>query len=180
MAVLIGCTNKPRWARLLWLHPSVVHPTILNRHDTQAEKQSFFISCVYVNSYSVQVLSSTTGESVIMFLSSNVWYIILDNVWPVMPAKATLFDLNCNPLFDFGTGPRNDIFFNPHGNNILFVKKCSQNKCTVHNYVPCKYWFLQAECYVTKGHSHLPFRAFQKWQIKEHRCKRIFSCKERS
>ena len=36
-----------------------------------------------------------------------------------MPAKATLFDVKCEPLFDFGTGPRNDIFYNPHGNNIL-------------------------------------------------------------
>ena len=38
---------------------------------------------------------------------------------PVMPAKATLFDLKCEPLFDFGTGPRNDVFYNPQGNNIL-------------------------------------------------------------
>ena len=37
----------------------------------------------------------------------------------VMPAKATLFDLKCEPLFDFGTGPRNDVFYNPQGNNIL-------------------------------------------------------------
>ena len=36
-----------------------------------------------------------------------------------MPAKATLFDLKCEPLFDFGTGPRNDVFYNPQGNNIL-------------------------------------------------------------
>lgn len=40
-----------------------------------------------------------------------------------MPAKATLFDLKCNPLFDFGTGPRNDVFYNPQGNNILFWEK---------------------------------------------------------
>ena len=38
---------------------------------------------------------------------------------PVMPAKATLFDLKCEALFDFGTGPRNDVFYNPQGNNIL-------------------------------------------------------------
>lgn len=36
-----------------------------------------------------------------------------------MPAKVTLFDLKCEPLFDFGTGPRNDVFYNPQGNNIL-------------------------------------------------------------
>ncbi len=39
-----------------------------------------------------------------------------------MPAKVTLFDLKCEPLFDFGTGPRNEVFYNPHGNNILIVK----------------------------------------------------------
>ncbi|CAH3105852.1 unnamed protein product [Porites lobata] len=42
-------------------------------------------------------------------------------VYGFMPAKATLFDLKCNPLFDFGTGPRNDIFFNPHGNIICLA-----------------------------------------------------------
>ena len=114
-------------------------PQNLNCHDMQSKKQSFFISCVYGNSFSVQVSFSTTGESVIMFLSFNVWYIILDNVWPVMPAKATLFDLKCNPLFDFGTGPRNDIFFNPHGNNILFCKEMlSENAKYIIVSLPCK------------------------------------------
>ncbi|GJP60610.1 hypothetical protein CLOP_g17839 [Closterium sp. NIES-67] len=32
-----------------------------------------------------------------------------------MPAKATLFDSRCKPLFDFGSGPRNLIRWNPHG-----------------------------------------------------------------
>lgn len=43
----------------------------------------------------------------------------LTTTGPVMPAKATLFDLKCEPLFDFGTGPRNEVFYNPQGNNIL-------------------------------------------------------------
>jgi len=37
-------------------------------------------------------------------------------VYGYMPAKATLFDLKCEPIFDFGTGPRNICSFNPHGN----------------------------------------------------------------
>lgn len=37
-------------------------------------------------------------------------------VYGYMPAKATLFDLKCEPIFDFGTGPRNSCMFNPHGN----------------------------------------------------------------
>ena len=36
-----------------------------------------------------------------------------------MPAKATLFDLKCEPKFDFGTGPRNSAYYNPFGNILL-------------------------------------------------------------
>ena len=36
-----------------------------------------------------------------------------------MPAKATLYNLKCEPVFDFGTGPRNLAFYNPQGTNIL-------------------------------------------------------------
>ncbi|XP_057430472.1 uncharacterized protein LOC130749682 isoform X2 [Lotus japonicus] len=32
-----------------------------------------------------------------------------------MPAKATLFDKNCNPLLELGTGPYNTIRWNPKG-----------------------------------------------------------------
>ena len=37
-------------------------------------------------------------------------------VYGYMPAKATLFDMKCEPIFDYGTGPRNICSFNPHGN----------------------------------------------------------------
>lgn len=40
-------------------------------------------------------------------------------VYGFMPAKATLFNLKGEAIFDFGTGPRNSIHYNPHGNNIL-------------------------------------------------------------
>jgi len=33
-----------------------------------------------------------------------------------MPAKVTLYSLKCEPVFDFGTGPRNECRFNPQGN----------------------------------------------------------------
>lgn len=39
-----------------------------------------------------------------------------------MPAKATLFNHKCDAIFDFGTGARNDCFFNSFGNNILLLK----------------------------------------------------------
>ncbi|KAK2180358.1 hypothetical protein NP493_446g01033 [Ridgeia piscesae] len=37
-------------------------------------------------------------------------------VYGFMPAKATLYNLKCEPVFDFGTGPRNVAYFNPQGN----------------------------------------------------------------
>lgn len=37
-------------------------------------------------------------------------------VYGCMPAKATLYNLKCEPVFDFGTGPRNLAFYNPQGN----------------------------------------------------------------
>jgi translation initiation factor 2A len=33
-----------------------------------------------------------------------------------MPAKATLFNSKCEAMYEFGTGSRNECFFNPHGN----------------------------------------------------------------
>lgn len=36
-----------------------------------------------------------------------------------MPAKATIFNLKCDPIFEFGTGPRNSIYYNPQGNILL-------------------------------------------------------------
>jgi translation initiation factor 2A len=36
-------------------------------------------------------------------------------VYGCMPAKATLYNLKCEPVFDFGTGPRNLAYYNPHG-----------------------------------------------------------------
>jgi len=37
-------------------------------------------------------------------------------VFGYMPAKATLFNLKCEPTFDFGTGARNTCKYNAHGN----------------------------------------------------------------
>lgn len=37
-------------------------------------------------------------------------------VFGYMPAKATLFNMNADPIFDFGTGSRSACNYNPHGN----------------------------------------------------------------
>ncbi|XP_072033721.1 eukaryotic translation initiation factor 2A-like [Amphiura filiformis] len=42
-------------------------------------------------------------------------------VYGFMPAKATLFNIKCEPVYDFGTGPRNCVYYNPQGNIICLA-----------------------------------------------------------
>ncbi|VDP26740.1 unnamed protein product [Schistosoma margrebowiei] len=46
------------------------------------------------------------------------------------PASVTIFNLNCEPVHDFGTGSWNEIHFNPHGNHILYLMISFVNKFT--------------------------------------------------
>lgn len=41
-------------------------------------------------------------------------------VYGFMPAKATLFNLKCDVVFEFGTGHRNSIYYNDFGNLLVF------------------------------------------------------------
>jgi len=40
-------------------------------------------------------------------------------VYGFMPAKATMYDLKGEPVFDFGTGPRNEAIFNPQSSLLM-------------------------------------------------------------
>ncbi|XP_075717608.1 eukaryotic translation initiation factor 2A [Rhinoderma darwinii] len=42
-------------------------------------------------------------------------------VYGFMPAKATIFNLKCDPIFDFGTGPRNYAFYSPQGHILVLA-----------------------------------------------------------
>ncbi|XP_053566011.1 eukaryotic translation initiation factor 2A [Bombina bombina] len=42
-------------------------------------------------------------------------------VYGFMPAKATVFNLKCDPIFDFGTGPRNAVFYSPQGHILVLA-----------------------------------------------------------
>lgn len=42
-------------------------------------------------------------------------------VYGYMPSHAALFNLKCDVVFDFATGSRNAIYFNPHGNILLLA-----------------------------------------------------------
>ncbi|XP_074859840.1 eukaryotic translation initiation factor 2A isoform X3 [Carettochelys insculpta] len=73
---------------------------------------------------------ATNGESAVVQLSKNGP--IYDVVWNpnstefcavygFMPAKATVFNLKCDPLFDFGTGPRNAAYYNSPGHILVLA-----------------------------------------------------------
>ncbi|KAL1500865.1 hypothetical protein ABEB36_006290 [Hypothenemus hampei] len=40
-------------------------------------------------------------------------------VYGFMPARATIFNLKCEPCFELGSAARNSIYYNPHGNILL-------------------------------------------------------------
>uniref|UniRef100_A0AAR2LB75 Eukaryotic translation initiation factor 2A n=1 Tax=Pygocentrus nattereri TaxID=42514 RepID=A0AAR2LB75_PYGNA len=42
-------------------------------------------------------------------------------VYGFMPAKATIFNLKCESVFDFGTGPRNAAFYSPQGHILVLA-----------------------------------------------------------
>uniref|UniRef100_A0A3P9HW57 Eukaryotic translation initiation factor 2A n=1 Tax=Oryzias latipes TaxID=8090 RepID=A0A3P9HW57_ORYLA len=42
-------------------------------------------------------------------------------VYGFMPAKATIFNLKCDPLFDFGTGSRNAAYYSPQGHILVLA-----------------------------------------------------------
>ncbi|XP_071035620.1 eukaryotic translation initiation factor 2A [Parasteatoda tepidariorum] len=39
-------------------------------------------------------------------------------VYGYMPAKATIYNLKCEPVFDFGAGPRNEVAYSPLGDRL--------------------------------------------------------------
>ncbi|KAL8188364.1 UNVERIFIED_CONTAM: Eukaryotic translation initiation factor 2A [Gekko kuhli] len=73
---------------------------------------------------------ATNGESAVVQLPKNGP--IYDAVWNpnslefcvvhgFMPAKATIFNLKCDPVFDFGTGPHNAAYYSPQGHILVLA-----------------------------------------------------------
>ncbi|XP_040903290.1 eukaryotic translation initiation factor 2A [Toxotes jaculatrix] len=73
---------------------------------------------------------AVNGETALVQLSKNGP--IYDVVWSpnsaefcvvygFMPAKATVFNLKCDPVFDFGTGPRNAAYYSPQGHILVLA-----------------------------------------------------------
>ena len=42
-------------------------------------------------------------------------------IYGTMPAKASLYNGKCEVVYEFGTGPRNECHFNPHGNIVCLA-----------------------------------------------------------
>lgn len=85
-------------------------------------------------------------------------------IYGYMPARATMFNEKCEPIFDFGTGSRNTISFSPHGrfvalagfgnlaggvefwdkNKTTLVGRAELSCTTMHSWSPCSRYFLGA------------------------------------
>ncbi|KAK7809761.1 hypothetical protein U0070_002550 [Myodes glareolus] len=73
---------------------------------------------------------ATNGESAVVQLPKNgpIYDVVWNSsstefcaVYGFMPAKATVFNLKCDPVFDFGTGPRNAAYYSPHGHILVLA-----------------------------------------------------------
>ncbi|XP_061493006.1 eukaryotic translation initiation factor 2A isoform X2 [Rhineura floridana] len=73
---------------------------------------------------------ATNGESAVVQLPKNGP--IYDAAWSpnstefcvvygFMPAKTTIFNLKCDPVFDFGTGPHNAAYYSPQGHILVLA-----------------------------------------------------------
>lgn len=79
-------------------------------------KQSLHFLASSGDSYSVPLSADGPIHAVTWSPKSNQFAVVYGN----LPAKATLFNLKCDSIFDFGIGVRNSIYFNDFGNLILF------------------------------------------------------------
>ncbi|KAM3930438.1 eukaryotic translation initiation factor 2A [Leptodactylus fuscus] len=73
---------------------------------------------------------AVNGESAVVQLPKNgpIYDVVWNKnatefcvVYGFMPAKATIFNLKCDPVFDFGTGPRNAAFYSPQGHILVLA-----------------------------------------------------------
>ncbi|CAH2247147.1 eukaryotic translation initiation factor 2A isoform X1 [Pelobates cultripes] len=73
---------------------------------------------------------AVNGESAVVQLPKNgpIYDVVWNQnatefcvVYGFMPAKATVFNLKCDPIFDFGTGPRNAAFYSPQGHILVLA-----------------------------------------------------------
>ncbi|XP_063061628.1 eukaryotic translation initiation factor 2A isoform X2 [Engraulis encrasicolus] len=143
-----GSKGSPSFVRL-YQYPNFGGPTaaLANKSFFKADRVSMLwnnkASAVLVTAsvdvdksgasyYGEQTLHyvATNGESAVVQLPKNGP--IYDVAWSpnstefcavygFMPAKATVFNLKCDPVFDFGTGPRNAIYYSPQAHILVLA-----------------------------------------------------------
>ncbi|XP_028321530.1 eukaryotic translation initiation factor 2A isoform X2 [Gouania willdenowi] len=143
-----GIKGAPSFVRL-YQYPSLGGPTaaLANKSFFKADRVCLQwnqkASCVLVTAscdvdksgasyYGQQTLHflSVGGETAIVQLAKNGP--IYDVCWSpsssefcvvygFMPAKASIFNLRCEPVFDFGTGPRNSAYYSPQGHLLVLA-----------------------------------------------------------
>lgn len=78
-------------------------------------KQALHFMTVKGDSFAVQLNTEGSLHAVAWSPRSTEFCV----VYGFMPAKATLFNLKCDVVFDFGTGNRNSIYYNEFGNLLV-------------------------------------------------------------
>lgn len=141
----VGSQGQPSFGKL-YKYPNFENQQILaNKSFFQADKVEFYwnpkgcsallLTITEVDKtggsyYGKQGLHflSTSGQTSMVTMSKdgpiyNVAWSPKGNEFCVIygftPAKATLFNMKCEPTFELGTGPRNSIYYNPQGNILL-------------------------------------------------------------
>lgn len=73
---------------------------------------------------------ATNGENAVVQLAKNgpIYDVMWNSnatefcvVYGFMPAKATVYNLKCDAIFDFGTGPRNAAYYSPQGHILVLA-----------------------------------------------------------
>ncbi|KAF7211665.1 eukaryotic translation initiation factor 2A, partial [Nothobranchius furzeri] len=116
--------QKPGFPKAnLWVVPSA--SAVLVTASTEVDKSG----ASYYGEQTLHYLA-VNGETAVVQLAKNGP--IYDVVWSpnssefcvvygFMPAKATVFNLKCEPIFDFGTGPRNAAYYSPQGHILVLA-----------------------------------------------------------
>lgn len=79
-------------------------------------KQALHFLATSGDSYSIPLKAEGPIHECVWSPKSNQFIAVYGN----SPAKATLFNMKCDVVFDFGTGIRNHVYWNDFGNLVLF------------------------------------------------------------
>jgi translation initiation factor 2A len=92
------------------------HLLILCSTETSANSYYGDTSLHYMNANGDSLIVTLSKKGPIYSLEWNPVREEFIVIYGTMPAKSTLFNNKCEAIFDFGTGARNECYFNPLGN----------------------------------------------------------------